>query len=53
MKLIAKEGYCYTKGSSIVKTVVLPAGADPATWREITEAEAEELRAEIERQANE
>lgn len=43
MKLIAKEGFFYTDGSSIVTTVVLPEGADPSVWREITETEAQEI----------
>lgn len=43
MKLIAKDGYYYTNGDSIVRTVVLPDGADPSVWREITEAEAQEI----------
>lgn len=53
MKLIAKEGYYYTNGTTIAKTVVMPESADPAAWREITEEEAQELQAEIERQADE
>jgi hypothetical protein len=48
MKLIAKDGFFYTNGSSIVRTVVLPDGADPSVWQEITEAEAQEIIARIE-----
>ena len=43
MKLIARDGFRYTNGSSIVRTVVLPEGADASVWHEITEAEAQEI----------
>ena len=39
--LIAADGVYFTDGSSIVKTVVLPDGADESVWTEITEAETE------------
>ena len=39
MTLIAKDGFYYTNGDSIVKTVILPDGADPSVWYLITEAE--------------
>lgn len=39
--LIAAVGMYFANGSSIVKTVVLPDGADESVWTEITEAEAE------------
>ena len=48
MTLIAKDGFYYTNGDSIVKTVILPDGADPSVWRGITEAEKEELLKEEE-----
>lgn len=48
MKLIAREGFYYTNGSSIVKTVVLPDGADASVWIEITEAEAQEIISRLE-----
>lgn len=41
--LTADEGMFLTNGDVVVKTVVLPASADTAVWREITEAEAEEM----------
>lgn len=41
--LTADEGMFLTNGDAVVKTVVLPASADPTVWREITEAEAEEM----------
>ena len=41
--LTADEGMFLTNGDVVVKTVVLPASADPTVWREITEAEAEEM----------
>ena len=41
--LRADDGMFLTDGESVGKTVVLPAGADPSVWHEITEAEAEEL----------
>lgn len=45
MTLVAKDGFYYTNGDSIAKTVILPDGADPSVWREITEAEKEEMEA--------
>ena len=42
--LTADEGKFLTNGDVVGKTVVLPAGADPAAWWEITEAEAEEIK---------
>lgn len=41
--LRADEGMYLTNGESVVRTVVLPAAADPAAWHEITEAEAEKI----------
>lgn len=52
MKLIAKEGFYYTNGSSIVRTVVLPEGADASVWTEITEEEAQEIIARMEAEAD-
>lgn len=46
--LRADEGMFLTDGESVGKTVVLPASADPSVWREITEAEAEEMMKEEE-----
>jgi hypothetical protein len=37
----ATNGMYLTNGSSIVKTVVLPDGADESVWKEISEEEAE------------
>lgn len=37
--LTADEGMYLTDGETYGKTVVLPASADPAEWREVTEAE--------------
>lgn len=37
--LTADEGMYLTNGETYGKTVVLPADADPAEWREVTEAE--------------
>ena len=43
--LTADDGMYLTNGETYGKTVVLPADADPAEWREITEAEKEEMEA--------
>jgi hypothetical protein len=48
MKLFAKDGFYYTDGISIVKTVVMPEGADPTVWQEITGTEAQEIIARME-----
>lgn len=37
--LTADEGMYLTDGETYGKTVVLPMSADPAEWREVTEAE--------------
>ena len=37
--LTADEGKFLTDGETYGKTVVLPMSADPAEWREVTEAE--------------
>ena len=44
--LRAEEGMFLTDGESVGKTVVLPEGADPSVWREITQAEAEKIMKE-------
>ena len=41
--LQADEGKFLTNGDIVAKTVVVPSTADPSVWREITEAEAEEM----------
>lgn len=46
MTLLAKDGFYYTNGSSYVKTVILPPGADPSVWREITKEEKERIEME-------
>ncbi len=35
--LTADEGMFLTNGETYGKTVILPEGADPAEWREVTE----------------
>ena len=42
--LTADEGMYLTDGKTYGTTVVLPDGADPTVWREITEAEKEILK---------
>lgn len=44
--LTADEGMFLTNGETYGKTVVLPVDADTTVWREITDAEAEELQKE-------
>lgn len=42
--LTADEGMYLTNGDTAGKTVVLPANADYSVWREITEAEYNEMQ---------
>lgn len=39
--LTADDGMYLTNGETYGKTVVLPVGADPSAWYEVTEAEKE------------
>ena len=41
--LTADHGMVLTNGETYGTTVVLPEGADATVWREITEAEAQEI----------
>ena len=41
--IFAGKGMYLTNGDVIVRSVDLPDNADPSVWREITEAEAEEM----------
>lgn len=46
-KILTADGDMYlTNGAVFGKTVVLPADADVSLWREITQAEKEEMEAE-------
>lgn len=50
--LTPAEGMRLTDGETVaVGEVYLGANAAPDAWREVTEAEAEEIRAEVERRA--
>ena len=44
--LTADEGKYLTNGETFGKTVVLPEGADPAEWREVTEEELPKVEEE-------
>lgn len=46
IKLTADDGMTLTNGETFGKVVYLAAGADPDNWREITDSEAEALKAE-------
>lgn len=41
--LRADDGKVLTNGETFLKTLVLPVEADDSMWREITEAEAQEI----------
>ena len=45
--LTADEGKYLTNGETYGKTVVLPADADRSAWYEVTEAEKEQIEAEV------
>lgn len=47
-KLIASEGMTLTDGEAFGKTVYLASGADASRWHEITDAEAEILKRDLE-----
>ena len=47
--LTADEGMTLTNGETFGKTVVLPSSADAGDWHEITDEEAEHLKAEAEK----
>lgn len=40
---MADDGKVLTNGETFLKTLVLPVEADDSMWREITEAEAQEI----------
>lgn len=50
--LKADDGMVLTNGETFVKTVVMPVDADDSAWREITEAEAQEIIARMEAEAD-
>lgn len=47
-KLIASNGMTLTDGEAFGKVVHLASGADPSKWYEITDAEAEVLKRDME-----
>lgn len=50
-KLTASEGMTLTDGEAFGKTVYLASGADASRWYEITDAEAEVLKRDLEEAA--
>jgi hypothetical protein len=47
IKLTADDGMTITNGEAFGKVVYLAYNSSPDNWREITDAEAEELQAEM------
>lgn len=47
-KLVAAEGMLFTNGEAFGKTVYLAPGADALVWYEVTEAEAEVRKRDLE-----
>ena len=50
--ITAADGKVLTNGNTFGKTVVLPVDADASVWREITEAEAQEIITRMESEAD-
>lgn len=50
--LKADDGKVLTNGETFAKTVVMPVDADDSAWREITEAEAQEMITRMEEESN-
>lgn len=49
--LLSEKDMILTDGLSFVTTVILPIDADETVWREITEAEAQEIISRLEADA--
>lgn len=47
-KLTAAEGMTLTNGEAFGKTIWLASGDRPENWREVTDAEAETMRTDLE-----
>ena len=50
--LVADVGMVLTNGKTFGTAVLLPDGADPTDWQEITEAEAQEIIKRMEAEAD-